>query len=259
MIVPAFWYLSNNFGDALTPYLIRKLSNKIPVWIEPMSDIEKVLITGSILNIDAKNSIIWGCGLAESFADTPLRDVRCIRGNLSLKKYIADRLKYGQKLPEDVAVGDPCLIMPTLFSPVVEKKYKIGIVPHYIEAYYFFSKITNILDYKDILVLDVNKSIEEFIIDLLSCETILSSSLHGIICADAYNIPSSYVKFTDKIGGDGFKYEDWYSNFDGRNYVVHDMRGNISIEDIYSVENKTAWLPYLNVSITKIIETCPFI
>jgi len=261
-MIPAFWYLSNNFGDALTPYLIRKISGKMPVWVEPTSDIPKVLVTGSILNVDAVNATIWGCGIANSDDELPVRDIRCVRGNLTLDRYISQRIKYKEDLEhtENVAVGDPCLLLPTYFNPEVTKKYKIGIIPHYIEAYYLFNNIPNIKEYSDILVLDVNKDVEEFIKDLLSCEIIMSSSLHGIICADAYNIPSCHVQFTDKIGGDGFKYVDWFSNFHDRDYRLNDFRGDIDIHRIYDVADKNtkSWRDNLAISVNNIFDSCPF-
>lgn len=38
------------------------------------------------------------------------------------------------------------------------------------------------------------------------CESILSSSLHGIICEDTYGIPVAWIKLSDQILGDDFKY-----------------------------------------------------
>lgn len=50
-----------------------------------------------------------------------------------------------------------------------------------------------------------------FIDQILSCEMILSSSLHGIIVADAYGVPNLWCKFTDyEAPGKGFKFKDYY-------------------------------------------------
>ena len=46
------------------------------------------------------------------------------------------------------------------------------------------------------------------------CECIISSSLHGLIIADSFLIPNQMVHLTDKLYGDGFKFDDYYSNFD---------------------------------------------
>lgn len=50
-----------------------------------------------------------------------------------------------------------------------------------------------------------------YIDEVCECETILSSSLHGCIVADAYNIPNLWTKFTDYRAEDnGFKFRDYY-------------------------------------------------
>jgi pyruvyltransferase len=258
-MIPAFWYLSNNFGDAITPYLINKISGKLPVWVEPETDILKYMITGSILNVDVNNSVVWGCGIAYSndFLKTN-KDVRAVRGRMTLDKY-TKFLKNENKAIPDISVGDPCMLLPNYYMPKSEKKYKVGIVPHYIEAYYMMTK-SHISS--DIKVIDVNQEIEKFINDVNSCEVILSSSLHGIICADAYNIPSAYIKFTDKIGGDGFKYKDWFSNFYDRDFVCHDFSkiNTINSDDFLNIaeKNKTSWLININVSLRQLFESCPF-
>jgi pyruvyltransferase len=257
-MIPAFWYLSNNFGDALTPYIIRKISGKMPVWVEPTAEMDKYLVTGSILNVEAKNTIIWGCGVAESYAEFPKRDVRCVRGRLTLEKYSKARIKENEELQE-IAVGDPCLLLPIYYQPEIRKRYKIGIIPHYIEAYYMIQKSEINLDIK---IIDVNQEIEKFVDDLLSCEVILSSSLHGIICADAYGIPSSYVKFTDRIGGDGFKYEDWFSNFYDRELICHDFSKKefVSSKEFTDIaeNNNNRWIDNIRIKIEDLVSSCPF-
>lgn len=43
-----------------------------------------------------------------------------------------------------------------------------------------------------------------------SCKKILSSSLHGLIVSDAYNIPNRMIKFSNKINGDGTNFTDYF-------------------------------------------------
>ena len=58
----------------------------------------------------------------------------------------------------------------------------------------------------------INKDIDLVINDILSCEKTISSSLHGLIVSDAYNIPNKWVKFNDKINGDDTKYYDYFKS-----------------------------------------------
>ena len=58
--------------------------------------------------------------------------------------------------------------------------------------------------------------IEKLVDDILSCEVILSSSLHGIIFAHAYGVPAYHVQFTDFFKNGNFKFADYYSSFLGK-------------------------------------------
>ena len=45
---------------------------------------------------------------------------------------------------------------------------------------------------------------------MCACEVIVSSSLHGLIIADAYGIPTVWAKFGNDINGNDFKFYDYY-------------------------------------------------
>lgn len=51
--------------------------------------------------------------------------------------------------------------------------------------------------------------------EIVLCNLIISSSLHGLIVSDVYNIPNVWVEFAGAIGGDHFKYLDYFQ-FVGR-------------------------------------------
>jgi pyruvyltransferase len=213
------------------------------------------MVTGSILNLIADKAIVWGSGIAESYAELPERDIRAVRGMLTLKR-VQEKLNP----KNEIAVGDPCLLLPLYYNPKFEKKHTIGVIPHYIDAYHLLSNLNKIeeLEQNGIKLININNHIEKVVDDILSCETIISSSLHGIICADAYGIPSAHIKITEKIGGDGFKYIDWYSNFNNREYQCFDL-SNPTIDKILLLsENSINWLSDIKIDIKKLYESCPF-
>ena len=49
-----------------------------------------------------------------------------------------------------------------------------------------------------------------FIDDICSFEAIVSSSLHGIIIADAYEIPNVWISLDENHPDDNFKFKDYY-------------------------------------------------
>lgn len=193
--VNAFWYMSNNFGDNLNYYLIKKLSGKEPVYCDDRTQ-KHVIVCGSILTECNDNSTIWGAGMAnysDSISTKP--DIRMVRGKLT-----------AQKLGMDCPVGDPCLLMPRKYTPMTSKKYRIGIIPHWKDT-------INVLD-MGYHIINPLKPALEVIDDIVSCEMIISSSLHGLILSDAYRVPNRWLETGTAIGGDGFKFDDYYSTTD---------------------------------------------
>src|SRR5690606_11417433 len=105
--------------------------------------------------------------------------------------------------------GDPALLLPKLYMPNSElRKYKIGIIPHYVDKNNdFFNRA--VPDW--IKVIDIeNPNYKDFVDDLIGCEVVISSSLHGLIIADAYGIPSVWARFSNMIYGGDFKFHDYF-------------------------------------------------
>ena len=63
----------------------------------------------------------------------------------------------------------------------------------------------------ELSVPEMISEIEEFVNDVCRCEKIYSSSLHGIVCANAYGIPVERIKLGDKMIGGDFKFNDYQS------------------------------------------------
>ena len=69
------------------------------------------------------------------------------------------------------------------------------------------------------------------------CETILSSTLNGLIAADSLNIPNQWIRVSDGVIGGDFKFNDYYSVFDLKPSVL-DLREQSSLK-INPVEIKS--------------------
>jgi hypothetical protein len=277
--VNVFWYLSNNFGDAVTHYLVKNYFGKNPIWVEPTNPANKYMLTGSILNVESPNTTVWGAGIAWADDIIPNHDIRAVRGSLTLKRLKEYREFQSSIYDEDgniinylpfdtsgIQIGDPVLALPHYYNPDVEKKYKIGIIPHYIDSYYFYQNLNCLkqdLDNNGITIIDINSQVEDFVKSVKSCETIISSTLHGIICADAYEVPSVHAKFSNKIGGDGFKYKDWFSNFVNREHKIYDFANkSIEIADIIKIYQEIEKIKWINSSIIRVdefLESCPLL
>ena len=62
-------------------------------------------------------------------------------------------------------------------------------------------------------MIDVQDTPQNVVEKIAKCKTIISSSLHGLIIADSLGIPNVHVVVTDKLLGDGFKFDDYYSSY----------------------------------------------
>lgn len=209
-IIPAWWPTMprpGNFGDIITPYLIEKISHKTPKYVnKDFSVYEKnLLAVGSIVRMATKNTVVWGSGAMNSGEKiSPDADYRAVRGPLT-RQLIIDQ---GGTCPE--IYGDPALLLPLFYSPKTVKRYRYGVIPHYVD---YAQVVEWYKDDPDIKVINLLTSdIESVIDEIYECENVLSSSLHGIIVAHAYGVNAAWVRFSNKLAGDGIKFQDYFAS-----------------------------------------------
>lgn len=200
--IPLSWCEGRNWGDALSPWLVQQLSGKVPIHLKGLHH-DRYMVIGSILGGANERAEVWGSGFIredEGLIGKP-RAVHAVRGPLSREKL----LRFGVDCPE--VYGDPALLLPWFFNPQVEKTHAVGIIPHYIDKAHPWVKDQS----RDpqVRILDIESGIEEFVIGVKSCEVILSSSLHGLICADSYGIPNAWILLSDEVMGGDFKFRDY--------------------------------------------------
>lgn len=237
-----------NFGDALGKMLVESMSGKRIVYAKPYQ--AELLAVGSTLYfgydlyclksdffsatglrqvikrmlVAGRHPLtIWGAGFQfPRLGDVLFRirdlDVRCVRGKLTLAAlhalgFVAD--------DQGISLGDPGLLFPCLLNGLVEKKYDIGIVPHYMDKDIGY-RLSCALEKSGVRVCFVDvtsKDTLDVVRAIGSCEKILSSSLHGLVTADAFGIPNRHVCFSN-LGLEGgglasesalFKFRDYFS------------------------------------------------
>lgn len=197
----------NNWGDALNPYLLGRLTG---CKISPCTDTDRrrgphLLAIGSIIQWANGDSVVWGTGAIS--ADVALtcipRRILAVRGPLT--RDIC--LRNGASCPP--IYGDPALLMPKVYQPNADRGNALGVIPHYVDRDSAFIARCRAAG---LAVIDVFSGIESFVECVAGCRGILSSSLHGLICADAYGIPSRWIQVSNGVLGNGFKFRDYYAS-----------------------------------------------
>lgn len=194
--VAAHWAISlGNFGDALAPVILDFCGGQAPLYV-PRGYRGKVLSIGSIIDRARPRDIVWGAGAwRDEYIDVPHVQYLAVRGPLTRGYIRAD-------VPELYA--DPAMFLPRVFHPPVSKTFEIGIIPHYVDQHLMRS-----LDPAH-LVINVLQPWQRVVYEILSCSLIISSSLHGVIVAEAYGIPAVWVEATGRVRGARLKFNDYY-------------------------------------------------
>ena len=194
-----------NFGDAASPKIVKALSGCTIRKAKEPGD-TRLLACGSILKWARKGDRIWGAGQANVAHETnPGIEVHAVRGPLTRASLQAQ----GIRCPD--VYGDPGLLLPLLYGPRrPERHYRIGIVPHYVDHEHAKMLLQGKLKDSDALLIDVMSGPAKVIDAICSCDWIASSSLHGLVAAEAYGVPALWVEFSDKVSGNGMKFRDYY-------------------------------------------------
>ncbi|MCA0985179.1 polysaccharide pyruvyl transferase family protein [Halobacillus yeomjeoni] len=245
---------SNNFGDALNPWLFNKLVGKKPVNVKNIINYKRkpvYSVIGSVLDNNPINElIVWGSGFKyeNSTLKKAPKSIHAVRGPLSRNNLV----KLGLYCPE--VYGDPALLLPKFYNPEINRKYKLGIIPHYVdkENKYYRNLIKNIDS--EVLLIDIEDNIEVVIDQIKSCELIASSSLHGLIVADAYEIPSLSIKFSNNVKGGNFKFKDYMYSVGRADVEPLEITNDITINNI--IDSFTDYK--IDIDLDRLLNSCPF-
>ena len=178
-------------------------------------------------------------------AQAPHR-VHAVRGPLTRKML----MQSGIKCPD--VYGDPALLLPRYFNPPKSCPYRLGVIPHMVDKNHPW--IESSAKEEGVKVIDIEADIETFVKDVLSCECILSSSLHGLICADAYEIPNRRIVLSDQIQGADFKFLDYYGAANVAPQTPIKPKVSESALQIIPAIDRIAPLPDLDA----LLAVCPF-
>ncbi|MDW5549209.1 polysaccharide pyruvyl transferase family protein [Methanosarcina sp.] len=251
----AFWWagVENNWGDALNPILIESMTGRIPVLSTEVLNINEnnvYCVIGSTLGMPSeKNLVVWGSGFMSSNSQFKVepKKICAVRGPRTREVI----LKTGIYCPE--IYGDPAMLYPCFYKPKIKKKYKLGVIPHYIDQNNPLLNIFN--NESSVLIIDIRSGIKKVVDDICSCEIVASSSLHGLIAADSYSVPSIWIEFSKNVSGDGFKFYDYFESVGRENEAPLIIVKSTTIKEIIDSHKDYK----LELDLDKLIDSCPFI
>lgn len=227
-----------NLGDYLGKVVVDWMLDKKGLSLDDEVSKTKHLITiGSGGLKMFQDATIWGTGIygghtnkwSERFHNAKHRhlDIRAVRGPLTREIF----MDLGHKCPE--IYGDPAIIMPLIYQPErINKVHEYMIIPQYVQE----SLVRRYI--KSDAIISMNSDDYKSVIDkIVSCNYVISSSLHGIILAEAYGVPAIY--FNGKPGRQQFKFKDYYLSTGRTDFPL--VTNLVEAYDSYAPE-----LPYLS-------------
>lgn len=189
----------NNFGDLLGPAIVERLVSDRDR-ADRSAVARRLLTVGSVLHMAQDGDVVWGSGkngkVVEEEHKARSLDVRAVRGPLTAQWLTAR----GFEVPE--VYGDPALLLPTLYPELSDlasqKRRRRVLVPNLHDSAGWSGHpdfVSPIGPWRDVVEA------------IVTSETVVTSSLHGVIVAEAFGLPVAHVTSTREPE---FKFRDYY-------------------------------------------------
>jgi Polysaccharide pyruvyl transferase len=202
-------FVHGNFGDIFAPHLLGRMTGAEPQHHE---DNPKLLTVGSVIRTARDGDVLWGTGLNGAYAQmihAPKHlHIYATRGPISydfLRRGGFDVSRVG-------AVFDPGSLVGHLFQPeIAALRQHIGDPPRDFILIPHFSDETVMRElypqYAD-RIRSVDAPFFETVAEILRSNLVISSSLHGLIVAEALGVPAIWHR--PLKGVDELKFTDYY-------------------------------------------------
>lgn len=268
-----FWAdVRANFGDQIGPWLVQELTGRRMINSRYSKRDHGCMnaTVGSIIHMlptsATSEADIWGAGLMRRLSDEERAGlenlnsvtVHAVRGRLT-RQLLQEQL--GWEVPE--VYGDPALLCPRFYTPepAPEAEGKIAFVPHFKHVEHHFStaaEFQEALD-DDVHLVDVHEDLRTVISQIASARVCVSSSLHGIIIAQAYGVPWVWLYAPDRnIGGARFKFDDFFSTLADADFVAsHEASVKDFLQLPFAELAQQAVLPELGIDLDALQNAFP--
>lgn len=244
--------ISNNWGDDINFTFLSSIFDADLCYNDSGDTEENYCLIGSILNnrYVNKNSVIWGSGTHDDSIKLTAKPkkVLAVRGPLT-RKYL---ISQGIDCPE--IYGDPSVLLPYFYKPEIKKKYKIGLIPHWESL---GSPVVKEICEDNRVHLIKMKGYNywtDVIDEILSCEYIVSESLHGLIVAESYGIPNLWCNIT--LNKYNVKFHDYFQSIGVDRKNPFHIKSGVVVEDL--LEALQYYKKGEKIDVEKLMSVCPF-
>lgn len=199
---------NDNLGDYLSVVVCEEMCRyfDLEFQVKDLKNTKHLYAIGSVLFTGLQDCTVWGTGLIREYNKTISEkivlyfnkryrklDIRSVRGPLTRRFLEAN----GIHCPE--IYGDPALLMPFFYNPKNKKKWREYVcITHYTVE---LNEQKNTISMK-------TRDYKYVINCICEAKKVITSSLHGLILAEAYGVPA--VVFSQDVEFDKFKYDDYY-------------------------------------------------
>lgn len=243
-----YWTKRTNLGDSLAPviyqWMLKRTQTAAPDGRSADGGTVHLMTVGSIVNMGEFDAAVWGSGvlsfgvLKEIYEKSVYRklDIRAVRGPIT--RAVLENAGY--HVPK--LYGDPGILMPLIYPAECKKPAApYTVIPHYLDV---GNCVSEGYEYVDILTSDYPAVIDR----IVNSRRVISSSLHGIILAEAYGVPAVLLNY-HKI--DLLKYYDYYYSTGRRNVKIAS-----SIRE--ALETEPMELPELSEMQRRLLDSFPY-
>jgi pyruvyltransferase len=274
-VVPMTWAATTpknpdaNLGDALSPIIVSALSGLPITYHRFESHTERLASVGTIGHKFVGGTVhYWGTGFnpARGRKDQPglykvapgtTLKIHALRGPVSAHPL--------RQLGVDVPTiyGDPVWFLPSIFPAAPEKHYDLGVIVHISELqkaradagvrpihrrYRVPPAMEGRIKFFNTFVTPNSiEAIAARIQEITACKCIVSTSLHGLVIAEAYGIPCSYLHYRGR-GSVVMSMEDPSFHID---YRIRDFYRGVGLRErfVYRQEKheRTNWARMIEV------------
>jgi hypothetical protein len=223
-----WWKAQPNFGDAINPLVVGHLAQREVVHAGPRK--ADLVAIGSMIQVvkrthkdpleSGERLCVWGTGLLNPvFGHGFLKhiDVALVRGPITAALLTLELKRF----------GDPGLLINDVLPFTGIRSDRIGIVPHYslMEDAELLDLIASDPAY---LLIDPREDPAQVCLQIAQCAHVYASSLHGLIVADAYGVPNTWIT---PSGQSWLKYLDYAASIGRR-----DMMAPLNLDEIKTHE-----------------------